>query len=207
MLTGSSPDVVHVTTPPQSHYSLARQCLEAGTHVYLEKPFTVTAGEAESLIDLAERKGLRVTAGHNYQFTQRNARDAPPCTGGVSWRSARPPGVVLVVRPGRLCLTSDPCSQIPTHWVRRLPGQLFHNVISHGIARLAEWLLDDVPDLVAWASQSAYLARVLSRRTDGRTACDDQGQSGHDGRLLFLYAGETRRQPVSPSRSHQLAHG
>src|SRR5262245_9966776 len=43
MLKESSPDVVHLTTPPQSHYALARQCLEAGAHVYIEKPFTVTA--------------------------------------------------------------------------------------------------------------------------------------------------------------------
>ena len=62
-------DVVHITTPPQSHYSLAKQCLESGSHVYLEKPFTVTAGEAESLIRLAERRDLKITAGHNLQFT------------------------------------------------------------------------------------------------------------------------------------------
>ena len=50
MLKAVSPDVVHITTPPRSHYTLARECLEAGGHVYLEKPFTVTGEEAESLI-------------------------------------------------------------------------------------------------------------------------------------------------------------
>ena len=69
MLHAISPDVVHITTPPESHYSLARQCLESGSHVYLEKPFTITAGEAESLIQLAEDCGLKITVGHNYQFT------------------------------------------------------------------------------------------------------------------------------------------
>src|SRR6266576_3762727 len=53
MLQATKPDVVHVTTPPQSHFSLAKQCLEFGSHVYIEKPFTVTADEAESLIQLA----------------------------------------------------------------------------------------------------------------------------------------------------------
>ena len=43
MLRPCRPDVVHITTPPQSHFPLAKQCLEAGSHVYLEKPFTVTA--------------------------------------------------------------------------------------------------------------------------------------------------------------------
>ena len=50
MLKTVSPDVVHITTPPQSHFPLAKQCLESGSHVYLEKPFTITAEEAESLI-------------------------------------------------------------------------------------------------------------------------------------------------------------
>ncbi|MGH8674973.1 MAG: Gfo/Idh/MocA family protein, partial [Burkholderiales bacterium] len=69
MLRKATPDVVHVTTPPQSHFDLGRQCLEAGSHVYLEKPFTVTASEAEGLVAIAQRLGLSLTAGHNYQFT------------------------------------------------------------------------------------------------------------------------------------------
>src|SRR5437879_11557086 len=69
MLQSTSPDVVHITTPPQSHYPLAKQCLESGSHVYLEKPFTITAGEAQSLIELAENCELKITVGHNYQFT------------------------------------------------------------------------------------------------------------------------------------------
>src|SRR5437762_14081463 len=69
LLATTSPDVIHITTPPQSHYALARECLEAGKHVYLEKPFTVTAEEAESLIELAEHKHIKITAGHNLQFT------------------------------------------------------------------------------------------------------------------------------------------
>ena len=69
MLARCAPDVVHITTPPQSHFPLARQCLEAGCHVYVEKPFTVTADEAEALVQMAERRNLKITAGHNLQFT------------------------------------------------------------------------------------------------------------------------------------------
>ncbi len=38
MLEEVQPDVVHITTPPQSHYVIAKQCLEHGTNVYIEKP-------------------------------------------------------------------------------------------------------------------------------------------------------------------------
>src|SRR5881397_1756634 len=44
LLSDARPDVVHVTTPPQSHFAIARFCLERGCHVYVEKPFTVDEG-------------------------------------------------------------------------------------------------------------------------------------------------------------------
>src|SRR5439155_24370297 len=53
MLESVSPDIDHITTPPQSHFSLAQKCLTSGRHVYLEKPFTITANDAESLVELA----------------------------------------------------------------------------------------------------------------------------------------------------------
>src|SRR5271154_1614367 len=53
LLEQSKPDVVHITTPPQSHFDLAKTCLEHGSHVYLEKPFTVWEHEARSLVEMA----------------------------------------------------------------------------------------------------------------------------------------------------------
>src|SRR2546422_7053055 len=50
LLEESRPHVVHITTPPQSHFAIARQCLERGCHVYVEKPFTLDAREAEELV-------------------------------------------------------------------------------------------------------------------------------------------------------------
>src|SRR5258708_36924699 len=70
MLDATSADVVHITTPPQSHFPLASQCLKSGAHVYVKKPFTITAEDADSLIHFADACTLKITAGHNYQFTQ-----------------------------------------------------------------------------------------------------------------------------------------
>ena len=41
LLGEAKPDVVHITTPPKSHFDLAKLCLEWGCHVYVEKPFTL----------------------------------------------------------------------------------------------------------------------------------------------------------------------
>src|SRR6516164_9663834 len=58
LLKECKPDVVHITTPPESHFKLAKCCLESGTHVYVEKPFTLYEHEAQKLIDLATDGGL-----------------------------------------------------------------------------------------------------------------------------------------------------
>ena len=50
LLREARPDVIHITTPPESHYDLARLCLEHGCHVYVEKPFTLYASEAATRI-------------------------------------------------------------------------------------------------------------------------------------------------------------
>src|SRR3954468_5364024 len=62
------PDVVHIATPPHTHYALARQALAAGAHVYVEKPFTVDAAEAEEVLKAAEAAGRLACAGHDHLF-------------------------------------------------------------------------------------------------------------------------------------------
>jgi len=150
------PDVVHITTPPQSHFDLARPCLEAGSHVYLEKPFTVTSAEAEGVINLARRCGRHVTAGHNYQFTPEMMSMRKLVADG--FLGGRP---VHIESHWSYDLADmsyvGPLLGDPDHWVRRLPGGLLHNIISHGVARLAEFLDDELDEVVTLAHQSERL--------------------------------------------------
>ena len=156
LLERSKPDVVHITTPPQSHFELASRCLEHGSHVYLEKPFTVWEDEARTLIAMAEKSGLKITAGHDDQFSHVARR----------MRS--------LVRSGYLGgpavhMESYYCYEIAKsgyagallgdkqHWVRRLPGKLLQNIISHGIARIAEFLPGDDPKIIVHGFTSPML--------------------------------------------------
>jgi len=180
MLEETSPDVVHITTPPRGHYALAKKCLDSGTHVYLEKPFTVTSLEADSLIQLAESRGLKLTAGHNYQFTLEMLEMRRLVEQG--FLGGRP-----VHLESHYAYDLEDTSYIrpilgsSQHWVRQLPGQLLHNVVSHGIARLAEFMDDEISEIVARAHQSPKLRmlrgeevldelRVLIRDRRGTTA-------------------------------------
>ena len=58
LLADESLDVLYLPLPNSLHYSFAKQALEAGKHLIMEKPFTVTYAEAKELAELAERKGL-----------------------------------------------------------------------------------------------------------------------------------------------------
>ena len=56
-------------TPVATHYSLAKRALENGKHVFVEKPFTCSSGQAEELIELADRKNLKIMVDHTFLFT------------------------------------------------------------------------------------------------------------------------------------------
>lgn len=148
LLSEAKPDVVHITTPPESHFSIAKLCLELGCNVYVEKPFALCEADARALIALADDKGLKITAGHDDQFSHVARR------------------MRALVRSGYLGgapvhMESSYCYEIgrsgyagallgdKRHWVRRLPGKLLHNIISHGIARIAEFLASESPQV--WA--------------------------------------------------------
>lgn len=62
-------DAVAVITPVGTHYELARQALENGKHVFVEKPFTYTTDQAIELIELAEKKNLRIMIDHTFLYT------------------------------------------------------------------------------------------------------------------------------------------
>jgi predicted dehydrogenase len=69
ILLSSDIDVVAVITPLSSHFALAKKALLNGKHVFVEKPFTATTAQAEELIELAEKKGLKIMVDHTFIFT------------------------------------------------------------------------------------------------------------------------------------------
>lgn len=68
MLDEVKPDVVHLLTPPHTHVGLARDCLEAGAHLIVEKPITPTHAEFQDLWAFAQKCGRALIEDHNYRF-------------------------------------------------------------------------------------------------------------------------------------------
>lgn len=80
MLAAIKPDVVHIVTPPDSHVAMAMLALEYGAHIYVEKPFAPTSGDAQRVIDFAEERDRKVCAGHQvlFQHSGQHYRDYIP---------------------------------------------------------------------------------------------------------------------------------
>lgn len=159
ILATCRPDVVHIATPPQSHYSLARQCLEDGCHIYVEKPFTLNSKEAEDLLSLADTVGRKVTVGHETQFMPA-ARDLRRLInegylGGPPVHMESMYGYDFSEEGFARALIGD-----KNHWVRRLPGGFLQNIISHGIGKIVEYLQDDEVTVRAYGFTSPFLESI-----------------------------------------------
>jgi len=69
ILSSPNVDVVAVVTPVWTHFDLAKRALENGKHIFVEKPFTCSVLQAEELIELADRKNLKIMVDHTFLFT------------------------------------------------------------------------------------------------------------------------------------------
>jgi len=156
LLSEARPDVIHITTPPESHFEIAQLCLKRGCHIYVEKPFTVDEGEARRLIAIANERRLKITVGHDDQFRHAARRMRSLVQSGFL-------GGQPVHMESYYCYElgqsgyAGALLRDKRHWVRRLPGKLLQNVISHGIARIAEYLTSDSPQVIAHGFVSPFL--------------------------------------------------
>ena len=166
MLAREHLDVVHITTPPGVHLALTRQCVEAGAHVFLEKPLALTAPAARELIDVVTAAGRQMTINYwpNFdppamQFKEMLARgvlgDPVHVEAFIGYDLAGAYGQALMSDAG--------------HWVHRLPGKLFQNMMDHIFNRIVPLFPDVEPEVHAFAFK-----RREAVRGDGTDAMLDE---------------------------------
>ena len=152
-------DVVHITTPPQLHYELGKMCIDSGFNVYIEKPFALNYEETDELIRLADKKHVKITAGHNAQFTNAGNYCRNVIKDGFL-------GGAPVHIESYYCYSFGDEAYAKAllgdhnHWVRKLPGKLLHNIISHGISKIAEFISSDNPEVMAIGITSPMLKGI-----------------------------------------------
>lgn len=144
MLRSEQMDVVHITTPPQSHVQLTEKAVQAGCHVFVEKPLAMTCPEARHLIDIVARGGRKMSINYWPNFE-------PPA---VELRRLIEAGVIgepvhvesycgynLSGKYGEAILRDS------RHWVHQLPGKLFQNIFDHVLFKITPFLTDEDPEM------------------------------------------------------------
>ncbi|HWU43401.1 MAG TPA: Gfo/Idh/MocA family oxidoreductase [Bdellovibrio sp.] len=69
VIQDASISAVAIATPVNTHYGLAKKCLEAGKHIWVEKPFTASSEQAEELIAIAKRENRVIFVDHTFLYT------------------------------------------------------------------------------------------------------------------------------------------
>ena len=148
MLEAERLDVVHITTPPQSHLPLTVKAVAAGCHIYVEKPIALTFTDARKLIDAVEQGGRKLTINYWPNFDPPGLRLREMVTSGalgdvihiesyLGYNLAGGFGEALLGDAG--------------HWVHRLPGKLFQNTLDHVLNKISPFLTDERPAVQALA--------------------------------------------------------
>lgn len=133
MIAARAADAALILTPPGSHAALARDCLEGGVHVLVEKPVALSPADLSMLAALAAGRGLQLAAGHNF-------------LGLPAWGRLR--RLVAAGRLGRLsalrvdwALPLAPLRSGPFGlWFLRDPANLLHELGPHAFGFAADLL-------------------------------------------------------------------
>jgi len=147
MLASEAPDVVHITTPPQSHYALAAQALDAGCHVYVEKPLTLDCLSAQRLIQHAVRTDRKLTINYWPNFDPAALAFRQLIDQGVA---GDPVHIESVFGYDLSGVFGQAVVGNPAHWVHDLPGKLFHNNLDHILNKIVPFLPEDQPEIQAF---------------------------------------------------------
>jgi predicted dehydrogenase len=143
LLAREKPDVVHITTPPGSHLPLATKAIEAGAHVYVEKPLTMNLADSQKLVALAARANKKLTIGYSYLFDPPALAMRDHVKGGTLGAPVHVESFYgyNLAGPFGSAIMGD-----AAHWVHRLPGKLAHNNLDHILYKIPEFIPDDRPE-------------------------------------------------------------
>lgn len=151
LLSATHPDVVHITIPAGGRLATVRRCFEAGAHTYVEKPVAIDCVELRTLYGDAHRHRRLLCAGHDQLFDPAWLECRQLLRSGAL-------GEIVHVDAVQGYDTSGPYGQLVerdlNHWVRRLPGGMFQNVVSHALARICDAIPIDFDRVLAtWSVQ------------------------------------------------------
>lgn len=138
MLGETSPNVVHILTPPKSHVKLAIQAMDAGCHVLVEKPMALTVENARRMIDKSKEKNVKLSVCHQYLFDPVVMRAKDIAQSGKLGQIIYVEGYWFTdITGGSNAYTTKGNG---TGWAYGLPGSVFANFLDHPVYLQKEFL-------------------------------------------------------------------
>lgn len=152
LLAIEKPDVIHIATPPQSHLPLAMEALDAGCHLLVEKPLGLDASEALRIMRQADSQARKLTIAYTYYFDPAARMLRTLVSQGAVGEPVHLESFLGYNLKGAFgpSILAD-----RDHWVRKLPGKLFHNLLDHLLNQVTEFLTDEEPLVQALSWQNA----------------------------------------------------
>ena len=151
LLSEIGPDLVHITTPPASHFAIAKDCLNGGFNVLCEKPLTTKYSDFQHLNDLAVKNGLMLMENQQNRFHSSILRINKLIESGDL-------GEVLEAHISiSLNISADTSPYLDKnlpHFALKLPGGVIGDFLPH-MAGLARMLVGPIHDLrTVWAKRN-----------------------------------------------------
>ena len=150
-LGGGRFEVAHVLVPPDYHYSIAKQALEQGVDVLIEKPMGITSDECRKLIELSQKSSRRIGLNHNFLFYplfKRLQRDL------ASHRIGKPEYVIAFY--------GGPLGQLDSgkfgNWMFQKPGNIILEQGPHPISQIRA-ILGEIQEITAKATGKRELGK------------------------------------------------
>jgi predicted dehydrogenase len=190
LLAETTLDWVHICTPVRTHHDLALACLQANTHVLVEKPFVMTTDEFDAVVATADERDRRVSVVHNQVYYEPVRRALRRLRAGAF-------GTVHGVSV-RWAEAVDPAESDRGDWVLDLPGGEFGEGIVHPVytgLRFAGYPADAdalaVHRIDATDAGLGYDGIAVSFHTADETTCTIQHHSNvPDQRRIDVFAAD-----------------
>jgi len=133
MLNSEKFDVIDVCTPPQTHRPIAIKVMEKGVNVVLEKPMTMTAEDAQKIVDAKKKYGVQAGVIHNWLFENAIMNATSLVKNGYL-------GELRSVEIEAINTKNDFMASTPEHWCHKSPGGRFGEMMAHPIYLIRHFL-------------------------------------------------------------------
>ncbi len=134
----AKPDVIHIVTPPKTHYALAKEAIQLKCHILVEKPLTLNLQEARDLYDLADQNHVNLCTMHNHFFD--------PCMASVHEHAKSGDfGKIINVESYYGINTQIPAFRdypVPNvlPWLYTMPGGVYHDFMAHPLYVMLDYV-------------------------------------------------------------------